>query len=101
MFMEGAGYDVVDIGIDVPATVFIEKAKEINADFVCISAMLTTTMKQMQEIIDLLKEEGLYGKVKPLVGGAPVTEKFAEDIGASYAFDAASAVTKLKELGAA
>jgi len=99
MFIEGAGYDVVDLGIDVPAETFIEKAKELNADFICISAMLTTTMKQMQEIIDRMKEEGLYGSIKPLVGGAPVTEKFAEDIGANYAFDAASAVTKLKELG--
>ena len=98
MFIEGAGYDVFDLGIDVPAEAFIEKAKEVGADFVCISAMLTTTMKQMQVIIDLLKEEGLYGKIKPMIGGAPVTEKYAEDIGADYSYDAASAVIKLKEL---
>jgi len=98
MFIEGAGYDVFDLGIDVPTATFVEKVKEVGADFVCISAMLTTTMKHMKEIIDMLKEEGLYGKVKPMVGGAPITEKFAEDIGANYAFDAASAVTKLKEL---
>ena len=99
MFIEGAGYDVIDLGIDVPAETFVEKVKEIGADFVCISAMLTTTMKQMQTIVDQLKSEGLYGKVWPLVGGAPVTEKFAGDMGANYAFDAASAVTKIRELG--
>ena len=98
MFIEGAGYDVFDLGIDVPAETFIAKAKEVDADFLCISAMLTTTMKQMQVIVDLLKSEGLYGRVKPLVGGAPVTEKYAGDIGAYYSFDAASAVIKLKEL---
>jgi len=99
MFIEGAGYDVVDLGIDVPATTFLEKAKEVDADFVCISAMLTTTMKQMQTIVDLLKSEGLTDKIVTMVGGAPISEKFADEIGASYAFDAASAVTKLKELG--
>ena len=98
MFIEGAGYDVVDLGIDVPAAAFVEKAKEIGADFVCISAMLTTTMKQMQIIVDMLKNEGLYGKIKPVIGGAPVTEKYANEIGASYSFDAASAVMTLKEL---
>ncbi|MCL1810154.1 MAG: corrinoid protein [Clostridiales bacterium] len=98
MFIEGAGFDVFDLGIDVPAEAFVEKAKEIGADYVCISAMLTTTMKQMQVIVDLLKSEGLFGKIKPMVGGAPVTEKFADDMDASYAFDAASAVVKLKEL---
>ena len=99
MFIEGAGYDVYDLGIDVPAANFVEKAKETGADFVCVSAMLTTTMKHMKEIVDLLKDAGLDGKVRPMVGGAPITEKFADEIGASYAFDAASAVMKLKELG--
>ena len=99
MFIEGAGYDVYDLGIDVPVETFVQKAKEVDANFVCISAMLTTTMKQMQLIIDSLKEEGLDTKVISLVGGAPVTEKFAGDIGAKYAFDAASAVMKIKELG--
>ena len=100
MFIEGAGYDVIDLGIDVPSAAFIEKAKEVSADFVCISAMLTTTMKHMKEIVDMLKEVGLDGKVKTMVGGAPITENYAKEIGAHYAFDAASAVTKLKELSA-
>ena len=98
MFMEGAGYDVYDLGIDVPAATFVEKAKEVDADFICASAMLTTTMKQMNLIVDTMKEKGIYGKTKPVIGGAPVTEKFAKDMGADYAFDAASAVTKLKDL---
>lgn len=100
MFIEGAGYDVIDLGIDVPAAAFVDKVKEVNADFLCISAMLTTTMKHMKEIIDMLKEVGLDGKVKTMVGGAPITENYANEIGAHYAFDAASAVIKLKELGA-
>jgi len=98
MFMEGAGYDVFDLGIEVPADTFIEKAKELDADFVCVSAMLTTTMRQMNIIVDKMKEAGIYGKMKPVIGGAPVTEKFAAEIGADYAFDAASAVVKLNEL---
>ena len=98
MFMESAGYDVVDIGIDVPAETFVEKAKELNADFVAMSAMLTTTMKEMKIIVDMLNEAGLKGKAKPLIGGASVTQKYADEIGSYFAFDAASAVELLKTL---
>ncbi|MCL2703784.1 MAG: corrinoid protein [Defluviitaleaceae bacterium] len=98
MFMEGAGYEVIDIGIDVPADKFIEEAKTRDADFLCMSAMLTTTMKQMKVVIDKMKEAGIYGRCKPVVGGAPLTHKFAEEIGAHYSFDAASAVDLLNGL---
>jgi 5-methyltetrahydrofolate--homocysteine methyltransferase len=98
--MESAGYDVFDIGIDIPAETFVEKAKEVDADFVAMSAMLTTTMKEMKIIVDLLKEAGLSEKVKPIIGGASVTQKFADEIGAYFAFDAAAAVELLKELSA-
>ena len=100
MFMESAGYDVVDIGIDIPAETFVEKAKELNADFLAMSAMLTTTMKEMKVICDLMNEAGLKEKVKPIVGGASVTQKYADEIGAYFAFDAASAVELLKKLSA-
>ena len=98
MFIESAGYEVVDIGIDIPAGQFIEKAKEFNADFVCMSAMLTTTMKEMKLIVDLMEEAGIKGKAKPVIGGASVTQKYADEIGSYFAFDAASAVELLKGL---
>ena len=98
MFIESAGFEVVDLGIDVPADTFIEKAKEYEADFLAMSAMLTTTMKEMKVVVDKMEESGLRGKVKPLVGGASVTQKYADELGSYFAFDAASAVELLKEL---
>jgi len=91
MMMEGAGFDVTDLGIDVPAEKFIEAAKEKNADIICLSALLTTTMSAMGETVTAIKESGL--SVKTMVGGAPVGEDFAEVIGADgYAPDAGEAV---------
>ena len=97
MMLEGSGFEVIDVGIDVPSDKFIEAAKQHRADVIGLSAMLTTTMVQMQETVTKLRAEAL--PVKIIVGGAPVTEQFASQIGAhGYAADAASAVEKVKEL---
>ncbi|TYC85713.1 cobalamin-binding protein [Acetobacterium wieringae] len=91
MMMEGAGFEVTDLGIDVPAEKFIEAAKEKNADLICLSALLTTTMAAMGETVSAIKSSGLV--VKTMVGGAPVGQDFANEIGADgYAPDAGEAV---------
>ena len=97
MMLTGAGLKVVDIGTDVPAEKFVEAAKANNAAVVAMSALLTTTMPQMTEVVKALKASGV--KAKSLIGGAPVTQSFADEIGADgYAADAASAADKAKEL---
>ncbi|CAH2211995.1 corrinoid protein [Tepidibacter aestuarii] len=97
MMMEGAGFKVVDIGIDADTETFLNAAKEHGADVVCMSALLTTTMPAMAEVINKIKEEKL--EYKTMVGGAPVTQKFADQIGASgYSEDAAEAVELAREL---
>lgn len=97
--LQSAGFEVHDIGRDVPVRNFVEKAKETGADMVGISALMTTTLQGQKEVIDLLKEEGLREKVKVMVGGAPATQAWAEKIGADcYAENASEAVTKAKEL---
>jgi len=99
MMMEGAGFKVVDLGVDVPAEKFIEAAKEHNAQIVGMSALLTTTMTYIPEVIEAFDEAGLRPKVKLIVGGAPVTQEWANQIGAdAYAPDAATAVDRCKEL---
>jgi 5-methyltetrahydrofolate--homocysteine methyltransferase len=99
MMLEGAGFEVVDMGIDVPAEKFVQAAKEHKANAIGMSALLTTTMLQMKSTMEALQAAGLKGKVKAMVGGAPLTDEFAKQIGADgYAPDAASAVNKLKEL---
>jgi 5-methyltetrahydrofolate--homocysteine methyltransferase len=99
MMMEGAGFKVVDLGVDVPAEKFIEAAKEHNAQIVGMSALLTTTMTYIPEVIKAFDEAGLRPKVKLIVGGAPVTQEWAIQIGAdAYAPDAATAVDRCKEL---
>jgi len=99
MMMEGAGFKVVDLGVDVSADKFIEAAKEHNAQIVGMSALLTTTMTYIPEVIRAFDEAGLRPKVKLIVGGAPVTQEWANQIGAdAYAPDAATAVDKCKEL---
>lgn len=84
MMLKGAGFDVVDIGIDVAPETFFQKAEEENADIICMSALLTTTMGKMKENIDLLKEKNVRDKYIVMVGGAPVNGEFAEEIGADY-----------------
>jgi 5-methyltetrahydrofolate--homocysteine methyltransferase len=97
MMLEGAGFEVVDLGIDVPPEKFIQSAKESGAQIIGMSALLTTTMMQMQTTIQKIKAEGL--KVKTVIGGAPLTAEFAKQIGADgYAPDAASAVSMIKEV---
>ncbi|MGQ9541526.1 MAG: corrinoid protein [Armatimonadota bacterium] len=99
MMVEGAGFRVVDLGVDVTADKFIAAAKEHNPQIVGISALLTTTMTYIPEVIKAFDSEGLRPKVKIIVGGAPVTQEWANQIGAdAYAPDAATAVDKCKEL---
>ena len=99
MMFEGAGLEVIDLGTDIPPEKFIQKAQEHKADMIGMSALLTTTMMQMKTTVEALQASGLKGKVKTMVGGAPVTEEFARQIGADgYAADAASAVNKVKEI---
>lgn len=98
MLLQGAGFDVVDLGADVPVERFIETAKNENADLVGMSALLSTTMVNMKEVISGLKGAGLE-TVKVIVGGAPVTGEYADNIGADgYAPDAASGVDVAKRL---
>ena len=92
IMFDSNGYNVVDIGFDVPAEKFVEAVKEHNAQIVGLSALLTTTMPEMKTVIDTLKGAGLRDKVKVIIGGAPVTEEFSEEIGADgYSPDAGSA----------
>jgi 5-methyltetrahydrofolate--homocysteine methyltransferase len=99
IMLEGAGFAVVNLGIDVPAEKFIEAAVEEDASVIGVSSLLTTTMSKMKGVVDLVAERGLSGQVKVLVGGAPLTEEFAHSIGADgYAYDAASAVEKVVAL---
>lgn len=97
MMIEGTGIRVIDLGVDCSAEKIVEAVKENNADIVCLSALLTTTMMYQKDIIDALKAAGLRDKVKVMVGGAPVTQTFADEIGAdAYTPDAASAAEKAR-----
>ena len=99
MMLEGAGFEVHNLGTDVSSEDFIEAVKEHNAQILGLSAMLTTTMMNMEEVINLLKEAGLRDKVKILIGGAPVNKEFAQEIGADgYGKDATEAVEVAKKL---
>jgi 5-methyltetrahydrofolate--homocysteine methyltransferase len=99
IMLEGAGFAVRDLGIDVPAEKFIDTAVEEGASVIGVSSLLTTTMSKMKDVVDLVRERGLSGRVKVLVGGAPLTEEFAQSIGADgYAYDAANAVDKVVAL---
>ncbi len=99
MMLEGGGFEVIDLGIDVPPEKFLQAAREKGAQVIGMSALLTTTMLQMKTTIDLLQAEGLQKEIKTIIGGAPVTAEFAQKIGADgYAPDAASAVQVVKEL---
>ncbi|MFX1485757.1 MAG: corrinoid protein [Promethearchaeota archaeon] len=94
-----AGFEVYDIGKDVPSTEFVKKAKEVNADIIGASALLSTTMPVQREIVELLSKEGLKDKIKVMVGGAPATEEWAKEIGADgYAENAVEAVNVAKRI---
>jgi 5-methyltetrahydrofolate--homocysteine methyltransferase len=98
MMLRGAGFEVIDLEIDVAAEKFVETAKTQNAKLIGLSALLTTTMPQMKTVCEAVRKAGLKD-VKVMIGGAPVTQSYADEIGAqAYAPDAASAVDKAKEL---
>jgi corrinoid protein of di/trimethylamine methyltransferase len=97
--LEGCGFEVIDIGIDMDSDKFVEAVREHHADVLGLSALLTTTMPYMKTVIDALQEAGLRNKVKVIVGGAPVSASFASEIGADgYSDSANSAVAKVKDL---
>lgn len=99
MFLEGAGFQVVDMGVDVSADKFITAIKENKANLLGMSALLTTTMTYTSEVIKALEAENMRNQVKVIVGGAPITQEWADQIGADgFALDAASAADKCKEL---
>jgi 5-methyltetrahydrofolate--homocysteine methyltransferase len=97
--LEGHGYTVEDLGISVSAEQFVQAVKASKPDFLAMSALLTTTMVEMRKTIDALKSAGVRDRVKVIVGGAPLTQDFADSIGADgYAFDAPGAAQKCNEL---
>lgn len=97
--LRSAGFEVYDLGVDVPAEKFLEKVKETNADILALSALLTTTMPEMSNIVEALESKGLRPRVKIMVGGRPLTEAFAKEIGADiYCKDAMEGLRKAKEL---
>jgi 5-methyltetrahydrofolate--homocysteine methyltransferase len=99
MMLEGAGFQVIDAGIDVPPEKFLDLARTHKAQIIGCSALLTTTMTNMKAVVDAVKNSDLKGKVKIMVGGAPVTQAFCDEIGADgYAPDAASAADLAKRL---
>jgi 5-methyltetrahydrofolate--homocysteine methyltransferase len=99
IMLKGAGYEVIDLGKDVSAEQFVEAAHRERAAVIGMSALLTTTMPVMKQVVDLLNEQGLGDSIKTIVGGAPVTGGWAREIGAdAYAYDATKAVESIKEL---
>jgi 5-methyltetrahydrofolate--homocysteine methyltransferase len=99
MMMEGAGFTIVDLGVSVNPDVFVEKVQAEKPDILGLSALLSTTMPAMKETIQALTDAGLKEGVKVIIGGAPVTANYAQEIGAdSYAPDAASAVAEVKKI---
>ena len=97
MMFKGAGFEVTDLGVDVAPEAFVAKAEEIGADVIGMSALLTTTMQNMKETIDVLNAQGIRDKYIVMVGGAPINDSFAAEIGADfYTFDAASAAEVAK-----
>jgi len=99
MMLKGGGFKVVDLGVDVAPENFVAAVQENDAKILGLSALLTTTMVGMKDVIDTVKKAAVADKVKTMIGGAPITQSFADEIGADgYAPDAASAVDKAKEL---
>ncbi|MBL7959787.1 corrinoid protein [bacterium] len=102
ILLKGAGFEVIDLGKDVPPEAFIDTAVREDAKLIGMSALLTTTMPMMKTVIDLLRERNLNGKIKTIIGGAPITEAYAQEIGAdAYGFDAAKSVECVNNLLAA
>jgi 5-methyltetrahydrofolate--homocysteine methyltransferase len=99
MMLEGAGFEIIDLGTDVSPEQFVDSVKSQGAGVICMSALLTTTMPNMKNTVDALTEAGVRDSVKVMIGGAPVTQAYADEIGADgYAPDASRAATLAKEL---
>lgn len=99
IMIETSGFEVIDLGRDIPATTFVEKAKEENADIIVISTLMTTTMEGMNEVIQILNKENIRDNFKVMIGGGPVSQSFADKIGADgYSANATEAVALAKRL---
>ncbi|MGB2697784.1 MAG: corrinoid protein [Candidatus Zixiibacteriota bacterium] len=99
IMLTGAGFKVIDLGVNVPPEKFIEIARQEKASVIGMSALLITTMPVMRRVVELLKQQGLDGKIKTVIGGAPVSEEFAQEIGAdAFGYDSINAVETVKEL---
>ncbi|MCK5033014.1 MAG: cobalamin-dependent protein [Calditrichia bacterium] len=99
IMLKGTGVDVIDLGKDVPAEKFVKTAVEEKAAIIGMSALLTTTTPVMKKVVDLLHEKNLNNSIKTIIGGAPVSDEYAEEIGANaYGFDAANAVERVNQL---
>lgn len=97
--LEGCGFEVINLGVDISSQQFVDAVKEHKADILCLSALLTTTMNYMKEVIDALQEAGLRDQIKVMVGGAPVNDAFARQIGADgYSSNANAAVNLAKQI---
>ncbi len=99
IMMETAGFEMIDLGRDVPLDSFVSKTKETGADFVCLSTLMTTTMGGMKTVLEKLEEQGMRDKVKVLIGGGPISQKYCDTIGADgYSANAVEAVKLVKRL---
>lgn len=99
IMMETEGFEVIDLGRDVPPRDFVNRAKEVNASIIGLSTLMTTTMEGMAEVINILKEENLRDKIKVMIGGGPISQSFADKIGAdAYTTDASKAAKYAKTL---
>jgi 5-methyltetrahydrofolate--homocysteine methyltransferase len=99
ILLQGAGFEVIDLGKDVPAARFVSAAEDAGAGVIGVSALLTTTMMHMRDVVDAVRSRGLAGRVRVIVGGAPTSAAFAREIGAdAWAYDAASAVEQVAAL---
>ncbi len=99
ILLEAAGFEVYDLGRDVPPQTFVDRAREVQADIIALSTLMTTTLEGFDEVIRLLKAEGVRDQFKVIVGGAPVTQGYADNIGADgYARDASAAVALVRKL---
>ena len=97
--LTGAGFEVIDLGVDVPTDVFIEKAQSLNPDILGVGCYMTTTMLELKDVMRLLGEKGLRDKLKVMIGGVPTTQTFADEVGAdAWGKDALDAVEKAKKL---
>ena len=97
--LTGAGFEVIDLGVDVPTEVFIEKAQSLNPDIMGVGCYMTTTMLELKDVMRELKEKGLRDKLKVMIGGVPTTQMFADEVGAdAWGKDALDAVEKAKKL---